>query len=100
MFPLSHMMKSFIRKGTLTVIDADGKRHVFAGEPGPSVTMRLTDKRLYRSLVFNAELAAGEAYMDGTMQFEEGSTLRDFLTLFRSTACRSAPIRSRSCCGR
>jgi len=44
--------------------------------------MRLTDPKLYRSLVFNAELAAGEAYMDGTMRFEEGSTLRDFLTLF------------------
>lgn len=82
MFPLSHMMKSFIRKGCLTVIDADGKRHVFKGAPGPQVTMRLTDKRLYRTLVFNAELAAGEAYMDGTMRFEEGSTLRDFLTLF------------------
>ncbi|MDM9623651.1 cyclopropane-fatty-acyl-phospholipid synthase family protein [Rhizobium sp. S96] len=82
MFPLSHMMKSFIRKGRLTVIDADGKRHVFEGSPGPHVTMRLTDKKLYRTLVFNAELAAGEAYMDGTMRFEEGSTLRDFLTLF------------------
>ncbi|MBP1871233.1 Cyclopropane-fatty-acyl-phospholipid synthase [Ensifer adhaerens] len=82
MFPLSHMMKSFIRKGRLTVIDADGKRHIFSGEPGPHVTMRLTDKKLYRSLVFNAELAAGEAYMDGTMRFEEGSTLKDFLTLF------------------
>jgi cyclopropane-fatty-acyl-phospholipid synthase len=76
------MMKSFIRKGQLTVIDANGKRHVFAGTPGPEVTMRLTDKRLYRTLVFNPELAAGEAYMDGTMRFEEGSTLRDFLTLF------------------
>ncbi|MEH6691802.1 MAG: cyclopropane-fatty-acyl-phospholipid synthase family protein [Pseudorhizobium pelagicum] len=82
MFPLSHMMKSFIRKGQLTVIDANGKRHVFAGTPGPEVTMRLTDKRLYRTLVFNPELAAGEAYMDGTMRFEEGSSLRDFLTLF------------------
>jgi cyclopropane-fatty-acyl-phospholipid synthase len=82
MFPLSHMMKSFIRKGQLTVIDADGRRHVFAGTAGPEVTMRLTDKRLYRTLVFNPELAAGEAYMDGTMRFEEGSTLRDFLTLF------------------
>ena len=82
MFPLSHMMKSFIRKGRLTVIDADGQRHVFAGTPGPEVTMRLTDKRLYRTLVFNPELAAGEAYMDGTMRFEDGSTLRDFLTLF------------------
>ncbi len=82
MFPLSHMMKSFIRKGCLTVIDAEGKRHVFKGIPGPQVTMRLTDRKLYRTLVFNAELAAGEAYMDGTMRFEEGSTLRDFLTLF------------------
>jgi cyclopropane-fatty-acyl-phospholipid synthase len=82
MFPLSHMMKSFIRKGRLTVIDADGKRHIFEGSAGPHVTMRLTDKRLYKTLVFKAELAAGEAYMDGTMRFEEGSTLRDFLTLF------------------
>ncbi|SFB63422.1 cyclopropane-fatty-acyl-phospholipid synthase [Rhizobium sp. NFR07] len=82
MFPLSHMMKSFIRKGRLTVIDADGQRHVFSGTPGLEVTMRLTDKRLYRSLVFNPELAAGEAYMDGTMRFEDGSSLKDFLTLF------------------
>ncbi|OJU01209.1 MAG: cyclopropane-fatty-acyl-phospholipid synthase [Rhizobium sp. 63-7] len=82
MFPLSHMMKSFIRKGRLNVIDADGRRHVFSGGPGPEVTMRLTDRTLYRSLVFNSELAAGEAYMNGTLRFEEGSTLRDFLQLF------------------
>ncbi|WP_307226377.1 SAM-dependent methyltransferase [Pararhizobium capsulatum] len=82
MFPLSHMMKAFIRKGQLTVIDAAGKRHVFSGTPGPEVTMRLTEPKLYRSLVFNSELAAGEAYMDGTLRFEEGSTLRDFLQLF------------------
>ncbi len=81
MFPLSHMMKSFIQKGSLTVIDADGKPHVFAGEPGPNVTMRLTDKSLYHKLVFNPELSAGEAYMDGRLSFED-SSLRDFLTLF------------------
>lgn len=76
------MMKAFIQKGSLTVIDADGKRHLFSGEPGLDVTMRLKDKALYKSLVFNSELAAGEAYMDGTMVFEDGSTLRDFLQLF------------------
>ena len=43
--------------------------------------MRLTDPTLYKSLFFNPELAAGEAYMDGRMSFEN-STLRDFLTLF------------------
>jgi cyclopropane-fatty-acyl-phospholipid synthase len=81
MFPLSHMLKSFIRTGTLKVIDADGKTHIFGGTPGPEVTMRLTDPTLYKTLFFNPELAAGEAYMDGRMSFEN-STLRDFLTLF------------------
>ncbi|MDQ8699001.1 cyclopropane-fatty-acyl-phospholipid synthase family protein [Hyphomicrobium sp. LHD-15] len=82
MFPLSHMLKSFIRVGTLKVIDAEGRTHIFGGRaPGPDVTMRLTDPTLYRSLFFNPELAAGEAYMDGRMSFEN-STLRDFLTLF------------------
>lgn len=81
MFPLSHMLKSFVRVGSLTVIDADGRRHVFSGAPGPTVTMRLTDKSLYHKLFFNPELHAGEAYMDGRLSFE-GSTLRDFLTLF------------------
>jgi cyclopropane-fatty-acyl-phospholipid synthase len=74
------MMKSFVRVGTLKVIDASGNVHVFSGEPGPNVTMRLSDKSLYHKLVFNPELSAGEAYMDGRMVFEN-STLRDFLTL-------------------
>ncbi len=88
MFPLSNMLKSFVRIGSLTVIDAEGKTHVFAGNqaaaPGqtaPNVTMQLTDPTLYRKLFFNPELHAGEAYMDGRMSFP-GSNLRDFLTLF------------------
>ena len=83
MFPLSHMLKSFVRSGTLKVIDAEGGVHVFGGEkPGPNVTMRLTDRSLYHKLFLNPELHAGEAYMDGRMSFEDGSGLRDFLNLF------------------
>lgn len=81
MFPLSEMLKSFVKVGHLTVIDAEGKTHVFAGKPGPEATMRLTDPTLYRKLFFNPELHAGEAYMDGRMSFP-GSSLRAFLTLF------------------
>ena len=81
MFPLSHMLNSFVRVGTLTVIDADGRSHVFAGTPGPRASMRISDRTLYRKLFFNPELHAGEAYMDGRLSFE-GSSLRDFLTLF------------------
>jgi cyclopropane-fatty-acyl-phospholipid synthase len=82
MFPLSHMLKSFVRVGTLKVVDPEGRVHVFGGvAPGPQVTMRLTDRSLYHKLFLNPELHAGEAYMDGRLSFED-STLRDFLTLF------------------
>src|ERR671913_233567 len=96
MFPLSHMLKSFVRVGTLKVIDADGKEHVFAGAPGPQVTMRLTDRSLYHKLFLNPELHAGEAYMDGRMSFEEGSNLRDFLNLFsmNRSSLASYPLQS------
>ena len=57
MFPLSHMLKSFVRVGALTVIDADGARHVFGGTPGPTVTMRLSDRSLYRKLFSNPRTA-------------------------------------------
>jgi cyclopropane-fatty-acyl-phospholipid synthase len=76
------MLKSFVRVGRLEVVDAEGGRHVFGGTaPGPAVTMKLSDPTLYRSLFFNPELAAGEAYMDGRMSFPD-SSLREFLTLF------------------
>ena len=83
MFPLSNMMKSFVKKGSLTIIDHKGTSHAFIGESGgPDVKMKLSDPSLYRKLVLNPELHAGEAYMDGRMSFIDGSTLREFLTLF------------------
>ena len=81
MFPLSKMLAAFVKVGRLTVIDADGRSHVFAGAPGPEVRMRLSDPSLYWKLFLNPELHAGEAYMDGRMSFPD-SSLREFLTLF------------------
>ena len=77
------MMKSFVKKGSLTIIDHKGVSHAFIGEAGgPDVKMKLSDPSLYRKLVLNPELHAGEAYMDGRLSFVDGSTLREFLTLF------------------
>ena len=82
MFPLSHMLKAFVKKGRLSVIDHGGQKHVFGGlAPGPDVTMKIDDPKLYRGLFFNPELNMGEAYMDGRVSFP-GSDLRSFLTLF------------------
>ncbi len=82
MFPLSKLLSHLIQVGTLTVTDAAGGTHIYGGTaPGPTVAMKLTDAALYKSLFFSPELAAGEAYMDGTLSFP-GSSLRAFLDLF------------------
>jgi cyclopropane-fatty-acyl-phospholipid synthase len=68
---LAHLLRRLVRRGTLRVVDARGAVHVFAGEPGPTVTMRLGDRALERELFFNARLRLGEAYMDGRLAIED-----------------------------
>ncbi len=80
---LANLLKRFIRNGVMHLIAADGSRHLFGGRgPGPTVTIRLHDPRLYTRLFFNPELYAGEAYMDGTLTFEDGSDVGSFMELF------------------
>ena len=78
---LAKLLNRMIKKGTLTIVDAEGKTHVFSGTPAqPGVTVRLHDRALHHRLFFNPTLAAGEAYMDGTLTVEDGD-LHDFLTI-------------------
>ena len=76
----SEILDRVLRIGRLTVIDAAGRHHVFAGETGPSVTIRLHDKSLHWRLLLNPRIAIGEAYMEGTLTVEDG-TIYDFLDL-------------------
>lgn len=80
---LSNLLTKFIRNGTLRLYDPAGRLHVFGGKnPGPSVTARIHDRALQWKLFVNPELYAGEAYMDGTLTFEDGSNVHDFMLLF------------------
>jgi cyclopropane-fatty-acyl-phospholipid synthase len=80
---LAHLLNRFIRNGGLHLIAADGTLHRFGGlGPGPTVTLRLHDSRLYTKLFLNPELHAGEAYMNGTLTFEDGSDVGSFMELF------------------
>jgi len=74
----ARLLKHIVNSGRLTVIDAGGKEHTFAGTTGPSVAIRLHDKALHWKLFFNPELYLGEAYMDGTLTVEDGE-IYDFL---------------------
>ena len=73
-------LRHLIRRGKLTVIDARGTAHVFAGAPGPEITIRLHDPALHWKLFFNPSLYAGEGYMNGTLTVENAS-IYDFLNL-------------------
>ena len=80
---LANLLKGFVRRGRLRLFDARGKLHEF-GDDGSdaAVTLRLHDRALHRKLFLNPELAAAEAYMDGTLTFEDGSAVYDLLYLF------------------
>ncbi|MBL8807662.1 MAG: class I SAM-dependent methyltransferase [Rhodospirillales bacterium] len=81
MLILERFLKSFIRVGTLTVVDAAGHAHLFAGAlPGPTVTIRISDPIYYTRIARNPGLNVGEAYMDGALTVESGD-IYDFLAL-------------------
>lgn len=56
--------------------------------------IRIHDKSLYWKLVLNPELHAGEAYMDERITMEEGTTVRDFLTLFSANRYSLSEIKA------
>lgn len=80
---LPHLLERFIHNGRLTVVDHDGGRRSFgSGQDGPDVTIRFTDAAVAREIFLNPELRTAEAYMDGRLVFEGGSTVHDLILLF------------------
>jgi cyclopropane-fatty-acyl-phospholipid synthase len=80
---LTRLLTGFIRNGEMRLTDAEGHLHVFGGTaPGPRVAIRLSDAALHTKLALNPELHAGEAYMNGTLTFEDGSDIGDFMAIF------------------
>lgn len=86
---LARLLKTVVRYGDLTVIDANGRAYRFGGAPitgipsqfmpGPA-TIRLHDRALHWTLALRPTLYAGEAYMDGSLTVEDGS-LYDFMSI-------------------
>lgn len=83
-FPVGEFLQRFVRGGGLDVIDARGRHHRY-GDEAPRVRVRLHDPKLHRLNFWNPSVAAGEAFMDGTLTIEEG-TLYDLLALYTRNA--------------
>jgi cyclopropane-fatty-acyl-phospholipid synthase len=76
---LASVLSRFIRIGRLSVIDAAGRRHLFEGSAGPSATVRLHDRALHWKLLVKPRLFVPEAWVEGTLTVEHGSSLYDFI---------------------
>jgi len=80
-FALRLLLRRFVRRGRLGVIDHTGRRSDFgATDSRPSVAIRLHDPALYRRLALYPTLHVGRAYVDGSLTIAEGE-LSDFLDL-------------------
>nr|WP_093117386.1 cyclopropane-fatty-acyl-phospholipid synthase family protein [Salinihabitans flavidus] len=69
-----------VTKGDLHVSLPDGTEMQFGDGTGAPIHVTLSDPALLRRFVLNPELAAGEAYMDGTLTIAQDD-LHGFLTL-------------------
>jgi len=83
LFLFAHLLRNLIRVGRFSVVDHAGRRHDFAGTPGPAITIKLNDARVARAIGVNPQLHLGEAYMDGRFDFIEGDihTLLDLAAI-------------------
>ncbi len=76
-------LRKLIHYGQLTVVDANGRSHLFDGLPAPDlrpVTLRLHDPALHWRLPLQPSMVLGEGYMNGTVTVEDGG-IYDFLAL-------------------
>ena len=73
---LDRMLHHIVQTGTLHLTLPDGSTKTY-GSGTPRLGLTLTDPDLPRKLILNPTLAAGEAYMDGTLTIENDD-LRGF----------------------
>jgi cyclopropane-fatty-acyl-phospholipid synthase len=87
MWLLDKTLRRIVTKGELTIVDHDGKEYRY-GSPDPThgpVRVRFTDRRTSGQIIRDPRVGAGEAFMDGRIQFDEGD-IRDLVLLIRYNA--------------
>ncbi|WEK48577.1 MAG: cyclopropane-fatty-acyl-phospholipid synthase [Candidatus Kaistia colombiensis] len=70
---LINYLSSVLKRGSLEIIDAKGRRHRFGDGSGVPVRVRFTTAAAERAVIMNPELKLGETFMDGSFVVEQGS---------------------------
>jgi cyclopropane-fatty-acyl-phospholipid synthase len=69
---LDVLLTRIVRRGALMLTDAQGKVHRYGDGNGRPVAFRLVDRSVERQLVYDPQLALGEAYMHERLVMQEG----------------------------
>ena len=72
---IDNLLGKLVRKGSLTVVIADGKPRTFGPGDGAALTVNVADRRTAFAIARNPRLGFGEAYMDGRITVEGGDIL-------------------------
>ena len=72
---IERLIDKLLQQGHLTLVTPDGKRSTYGPGGGPSLTVRVTDRKTLFDIARNPRLAACEAYMDGRLIIEDGTIL-------------------------
>jgi len=81
---IERLIDKLLQQGHLTLVTPDGKRSTYGPGGGPSLTVRVTDRKTLFDIARNPRLSAGEAYMDGRLIIEDG-TILDLMRLLVGT---------------
>jgi cyclopropane-fatty-acyl-phospholipid synthase len=86
MWLLDRMLRAYVKRGELTVVDHNGQSFGY-GAPDPEfgpVTVRLADAGVVRDIARDPGLGAAEAYRDGRLIVESGDLL-DLINIIRGS---------------
>ncbi|MGI8610976.1 MAG: class I SAM-dependent methyltransferase [Sphingomicrobium sp.] len=72
---IGRLIDKLLKKGSVRVITADGKRATYGRGGGKHLTLRLTDAKAPLEILRNPRLGLGETYMDGRLVIEDGTML-------------------------
>lgn len=77
---LDRRISQAIHKGGLEIAYPDGSSRCYAGDDKPALAIRIKSERWLRRLIFDPELALGEAYVEGGVEIDSGD-IYDLLDL-------------------
>ena len=86
---LDRLVQKVVRRGKLVVTWSDGVVSTY-GDGGEPSHLRFGDSGAEREVLLNPEMAIGEAFMDGRLDFPDGS-LPDFLAVISANWTNRRP---------